>query len=111
MNNHYASPERTSEQDLNREINLVSSNPVMSGLLESVGGVLAVLDSNRQIVALNDSFMRMLNICDPAGLLGLRLGEALNCVYADEEPTGCGTSEYCSTCGDGGTIFRFDHPL
>jgi signal transduction histidine kinase len=27
------------------------------------------------------------------------LGEAINCVYADTAPGGCGTTEYCSSCG------------
>lgn len=32
-------------------------------------------------------------------MLGLRLGESLDCVHAREEPGGCGTSRVCSTCG------------
>ena len=30
---------------------------------------------------------------------GLRHGEVLGCVHAHEEPAGCGTTEFCSTCG------------
>jgi signal transduction histidine kinase len=36
---------------------------------------------------------------DPATLLGLRPGEALNCLHACVGEGGCGTSEFCSTCG------------
>jgi len=71
----------------------------MDGLLESVSGLLAVLDENRQIVALNHSFLKMLSIDDPGKILGLRPGEAINCVHSDESPHGCGTTKYCSSCG------------
>ncbi|WP_419662209.1 PAS domain-containing protein [Desulfosarcina variabilis] len=77
----------------------MSKNPVMSGLLHSISGLLAILDENRQIVAVNDSFLKMLGIDDPAQTLGLRPGEALNCVHAHRPPAGCGTTRACSTCG------------
>lgn len=99
MDSHFATPERTDNKKLLEEIDLVSGNPVMSGLLHSVGGLLAVLDGNRQIIALNDSFLRKIGIGDSKEALGLRPGEALKCIHADEEPGGCGTSRYCSTCG------------
>lgn len=31
--------------------------------------------------------------------MGLRLGETLQCVHAHDEPAGCGTTKFCSTCG------------
>jgi signal transduction histidine kinase len=96
---HYATPQRTGESLLRREIDIISGSPVVSGLLRSVCGLLAVLDRNRQIVSINDSFLKMLGIDDPQEALGLRPGEALGCVHAHDEQAGCGTSEYCSTCG------------
>ena len=99
METYFAPAERTSEKELISEIEIVSNNPVMSGLLQSVSGLLAILDEHRQIVALNDSFLQMLGIDDPSGALGLRPGEALDCIHAHEEPAGCGTSKFCSTCG------------
>ncbi|MFZ5759160.1 MAG: ATP-binding protein [Thermodesulfobacteriota bacterium] len=99
MTTYFASAERSSEDELREEIAIVNDNPVLSGLLHSVSGLLAVLDENRQIVAVNDSFLKMLGIEDGAAALGLRPGEALQCVHADEEPGGCGTGRYCSTCG------------
>jgi signal transduction histidine kinase len=43
--------------------------------------------------------MDMLGVRDADQLLGLRPGEAIECVYAHEEADGCGTSQFCSTCG------------
>ena len=71
----------------------------MRGLLSSIGGLLAVLNEHRQIVALNDALLDALGIEDAAAAFGLRPGEALGCVFAGEEPAGCGTSRSCSTCG------------
>jgi signal transduction histidine kinase len=61
--------------------------------------LLAVVNEFRQVVALNDSFLKMLGIDNPSESLGLRPGEILNCIYAKDEPAGCGTTRYCSTCG------------
>ena len=99
MDTYFAPAERANEKELITEIELVNKHPVMSGLLHLVRGVLAILDKHRQIIAINDSFLRMLGINDPSETLGLRPGEALQCIHAHEEPAGCGTTKFCSTCG------------
>jgi signal transduction histidine kinase len=99
MKTYFAPAERASRADLDSAIEQVSHNPVMTGLLRTISGLIAVLDEHRQIVAVNDSFLAFLGIDDPSKTLGLRPGESVGCVYASLEPGGCGTSEYCSTCG------------
>ncbi len=99
MDTHYAAPERALPETLWAQVESVRTSPVMSGLLQSVGGLLAVLNENRQILAVNEAFLRTLGVEDPGGVLGLRPGEALGCVHADREPAGCGTTPFCSTCG------------
>ena len=96
---YFAEAKRSDEQTLRRQIEQVNNDPVVSGLLHAVSGLLAILDENRQIISLNDSFCKMLGITDPAEVLGLRPGEALHCIHAHEMPAGCGTSKFCSTCG------------
>jgi signal transduction histidine kinase len=96
---NFAPAERVSENDLIAEIKIVSQNSLVSGFLYSISGLLAVLDTHRQIIALNDSFLKMMGIDDPAKVLGLRPGEALQCIHAHDEPAGCGTTKFCSTCG------------
>jgi signal transduction histidine kinase len=90
---------RTERPELEAEIDFASRNPVMTGLLEAVSGLLAILDENRQVVAVNHSFLAMIGIRDPAEILGLRPGEIVRCVHADKQPAGCGTTEFCATCG------------
>ena len=99
MNTHFAPAERADEKELTFEIDFVSKNPIMSALLHSISGLLAILNEHRQILAVNDSFLQMLGIDDPAQALGLRPGEVLQCTHTNEEPAGCGTTKFCSTCG------------
>ncbi len=99
MDTFFAPAAKAGTKEIAEEIGLVSSNPVVSGLLDTVSGLLAVLDEHRQIVALNDAFLETLKIDDPKSVLGLRPGEAVKCVHAHDEPAGCGTTKYCSTCG------------
>ncbi|MDM8525549.1 HAMP domain-containing sensor histidine kinase [Desulfococcaceae bacterium HSG8] len=99
MDTYFAPPERTEKKELVAEIKMVDKSPVISGFLHSIGGLLAILDKHRQIIALNDSFLKMIGINDPYAALGLRTGEALKCIHSGKNPGGCGTSKFCSTCG------------
>ncbi len=99
MDTYFATTERADINEIIREIEIVNKNPVMTGLLHSISGLLAILNEHRQIVALNDSFLKMLGIDDPSESLGLRPGEALQCIHANEEPGGCGTTRFCPSCG------------
>lgn len=99
METYFAPAGRVNENELVAEIKIVSQNPLVSGLLHLIGGLLAVLDEHRQIIALNNSFLQMLGVVNPEKALGLRPGEALQCIHAHDEPAGCGTTKFCSTCG------------
>ncbi len=96
---YFASPERVSQERLDQQIELSSKNPFVDSLLMSVHGLVAVLNENRQIVALNDTYLRAVGGDRAEDILGLRPGESLRCIYASEMTAGCGTSQYCSTCG------------
>jgi signal transduction histidine kinase len=99
MDSYFAAPEKTPPDELKDEIRIVSASPVMSGLLQSISGLVAIIDEHRQIVALNGSLLKMLGVDNPEHVLGLRHGDVLNCIHAQEEPAGCGTTKFCSTCG------------
>jgi PAS domain-containing protein len=86
---YFAPAKRTNSSKLAKEVKIVADSPFVSGLLESISGVFAVLNEHRQIIAVNNALLEMLGIDDPAISLGLRPGEALNCVHAFREPGGC----------------------
>ncbi len=99
METYFASPERSTPGELYRDIREASSNPIFAGLLTTVGGLVAVLNEHRQILTVNDALLKMIGIEDAHDVLGLRPGEAIGCVHAHEMPGGCGTSQFCPTCG------------
>ena len=99
MATFFAPAERTERRRFRNQVEAISRSPLMNTLLQVMAGLLVVINENRQIVALNHTFLDSLGIDNPEDVLGLRLGESLHCIHAFEQPGGCGTSQYCSTCG------------
>ena len=99
MDTYFAPAERAGNSELQRDVLIASKNPIVSGLLKASSGLLAVLNLQRQILAVNDAFLKMLGVEDTGKVLGLRPGEVIKCVHAHEMAGGCGTSKFCSTCG------------
>jgi nitrogen fixation/metabolism regulation signal transduction histidine kinase len=73
-------------------------SPLLRVMLDAVPDILMVLNAQRQIVFANRSLLTVLGE-DEDAVYGLRPGEALNCIHAGEDLGGCGTTEFCSTCG------------
>jgi len=106
MDTYFAPAETATEQQIQADVEILAQNEVLEGLMDTVGGLLAILNEQRQIITLNGTFLKMLGVKDPIYALGLRPGNALNCVHADEAPGGCGTTRYCSTCGTAKAIVK-----
>lgn len=104
MDTHFATPLRADPTTLAREIEAVADHPLMRTLLEAFGGLAAVLNEQRQIVAFNDAFVASLGADRVEGLEGLRPGEAVECIHAADMPGGCGTGRLCATCGAAAAI-------
>ena len=99
MDTYFAPAKRTEKRKFQNQIDDISQNPIMDALLKTASGLLVVLNEDRQIVGLNHSFIKALGINDAQEALGLRLGESLGCIHAFKAPGGCGTTEYCMSCG------------
>lgn len=99
MNTHFAPAERSTSDELVAEIGCLANNKLLNGLMHAANGLFTILNEHRQIVAINESFLKMMGVEDAASILGLRNGEFIRCIHADEMSGGCGTSSYCSTCG------------
>jgi len=96
---HFAEPGRKSMAEMRQDVAAVTNNPVIDCLMSVSNGLFAVLNDKRQLVALNDAFLKLMDVENVEEALGMRPGEYVNCVHSCEMPGGCGTSEYCSTCG------------
>ncbi|MBD3167757.1 GHKL domain-containing protein, partial [bacterium] len=56
-------------------------------------------NEHRQAVLANRKFYEFTAELDGLEVLGRRPGEILHCIHASESHDGCGTTEFCSTCG------------
>lgn len=92
-------PSRVQAEQLIQEIREVSSHPLVNTIMSTVGGLFAVLNEQRQILAVNRAFLEFLGVDNPERVLGFRAGEVLGCQFAEELASGCGSSVTCSSCG------------
>lgn len=73
-------------------------SPSLRAILDAVPDILMALNPQRQVVFANRSLLNFA-CCTDAEVLGLRPGEVLGCAHAFDLPTGCGSTEFCVTCG------------
>ena len=96
---HSLSAPCASEEELRRLIERAAADPAIDLLLAAAGGLVAVLNNQRQVLAVNRAWLARLGVADPAAALGLRPGEVLGCVHAHDHPGGCGAGPACVSCG------------
>ncbi len=99
MDTYFAPAERASKTQFLEDIHVLAENPIVDSILGSAGGLIAVLNEHRQILAINESLLNYMGIDNPQDVLQLRPGESLQCIHAHDMEGGCGTSMYCPTCG------------
>lgn len=102
----FASPERSSSVELKRLVEEAQSSVVLAVTLNAVGGLVAVLNEHRQILALSKELRDALGAQNDSCVAGLRPGEAVNCAHFPGSPSGCGTGHHCRGCGAVLTILK-----
>ncbi len=95
----FASAERATEQEIQAQRRLLTGENLVRELLDAFPERTLVLNDERQILMANEAMFADMSLADDSPLLGLRPGEAINCEHVQDGPNGCGTSEYCRTCG------------
>ncbi|NMC53525.1 MAG: HAMP domain-containing histidine kinase [Chloroflexi bacterium] len=91
--------ERRSKEEVRQQAAVLDRSSVMKAIIDASPDILMVLNSDRQIVYGNRRLMEYLDLEDGDALTGQRPGEALGCLHAFETEGGCGTTEFCKTCG------------
>jgi len=92
-------PARLQDRQLAGQISTVSNYPICDALMKNVSGLFAILNEQRQIMAINDEYLQAAGVENAGAALGMRQGEILNCIHAAKPPDGCGTTEFCESCG------------
>ncbi len=106
LHTEYASAERVSKEELEKEIKDVASLSFISEIYNAVSEIVLILNKYRQIVFYNDNLVKMLGKGEEYVPYGKRPGEAVDCVHAIESEGGCGTTEFCKTCGAVNSILQ-----
>lgn len=96
---YFASPERSSHQNVLDQQQLLLDYHSTVQLLDSIAQPIMILNGNRQIALCNRALMAMLLVKNRDDILGKRPGEVVGCVNAFLEAGGCGTAEACRNCG------------
>lgn len=102
----YAPAMRYTNGQLSQQSDLVTQNKLLVSLINSISQMVVILNEHRQIVYANKSYMDFCKVSDSSSLIGKRPGETIDCVNAFRTEAGCGTSEFCKTCGAVNAILK-----
>jgi signal transduction histidine kinase len=94
----FAPPDRKEIKQVRTEHERIYAIPHLQKLLNAFPTPAAILNECRQIVAANQRLCALLNRRQDE-LMGMRPGEAFNCIHWREGGGGCGTPQFCATCG------------
>jgi signal transduction histidine kinase len=95
----YAPAERAAPEYLQEQARRFREHPLLQTILDGLPELVVILNEWRQIVFANGVILQALEAPDLETVLGLRPGEALHCIRARLTAGGCGTTEFCTTCG------------
>jgi len=74
----------------------VSNDAFLKQLFQSLPYLTSIVNSKREIVFANDTYLKTLGINSLEQILGLRPGEVMNCIESNEN--GCGKGKHCQNC-------------
>lgn len=95
---HFLSPQRLAPEGILPDVERLRQNDLAIALLRASADPTAIMNEHRQIVLGNAAAARAAGR-DDAELVGLRFGEAMQCVELVNAPDGCGTAPNCRYCG------------
>lgn len=91
---------------LKRQIAAFRGNRIVRVLLNATDMMVLILNGDRYILYGSDAFCRLVGAEADQTLVGLRIGNAWQCIHAGEAVEGCGGSESCRHCSVFNTLSR-----
>lgn len=86
-----------------RQLKTIDDTPILKQIFNALPEICIVVNEKRQVVFGNEALLQAVGENSSQVLIGLRNGEALNCVNAGK-PHSCGGSDACRFCGATSTI-------
>lgn len=105
METHFAPAERITYDEVNKQQAFLLKNHEITSVLDSIPALVMILNTQRQIVFLNQAAKEKLNL-NTLSDIGKRPGEAFKCIFAEKAPNGCGTGQHCMYCGAVNAILK-----
>src|SRR4051794_25067400 len=97
-------PARVSAEALGASRRAGMLDAAVTAVLEAVPDFVMVLNRERQILMMNGPLRKLLGSEKVEEMVGMRPGEAVDCLFSAEGEDGCGTGLHCSVCGAVGAI-------
>lgn len=101
----FAPPERV-VPDETRKVSVALKSEILIQWFDAVPASVLAINQYRQIVYCNRAFNELSLKHRLEDVVGMRPGEALDCVNAHKMEAGCGCSDLCSTCGAAQAIVK-----
>ncbi|QTA81606.1 Histidine kinase superfamily protein [Desulfonema limicola] len=98
------SPERKQLKEVFEQAQYFTNIQFFKNLIDSLYDIVMILNKNRQIVFANKTLFEKFEL-EEKNVYGSRPGETLGCIHAFKEHGGCGTSNYCRSCGAAKAIY------
>lgn len=95
----FAPAQLANPETVRRQAALLEDKDMLRQLYDAVNEIIVILNPERQIVFCNRHLLDLLKLNDPSLVYGRRPGEILDCIHSCQTPDGCGTTEFCSSCG------------
>ncbi|KPA18904.1 histidine kinase [Candidatus Magnetomorum sp. HK-1] len=99
----FAPPERLPmdiiQKQADRFIQNDLTSPAMHTVMNTIPDFLLVLNIKRQVIFCNERFVNLLAADSKNDIYSYRPGELLNCIHANKNKGGCGTTRFCRKCG------------
>lgn len=101
----FASPGRVSTEEA-KAVAEQLKNEFLLPWFDAVPISVMVLNRHRQILFCNKAFHELSYKRNRDDVVGLRPGEALDCIHSSIMEAGCGTSDFCTVCGAAQAIVK-----
>jgi len=102
----HATAQRLNMDTIKKQAQNFNSNEPYLKALDSMHIFILIVNSYRQIVYANKTYLKFLNIEDISDILGQRPGENISCVNAFKNEGGCGTSTACRDCSANNLLLK-----
>ncbi len=95
----FASAERAEPTSIAGHNRHFAKLELLGQILDSVENGVVILNQYRQIIYANQPMAVFTNLGNKERAIGQRIGEAIGCQHAFATAGGCGTTDFCRSCG------------